>query len=285
MKDRIENVIAAIGYIEDHLSEPLNLDTVAGAVHYSKYHLHRTFVKETGLTIHSYAQRRQLTEAAKLLVFSDKPIIEIALTAGYESRQAFTAIFKEMYKKTPHQYRKEKEFYPLQLRYRLQHVSVKDREPFCWKERITLAANEDISQWMELVQLVIDGFLYLNEKDYTIWLEDSIRRRQALILKAHGAAAGVLAFHKETGRIDFMGVHPQYRRRGIGKALIWRMVEELEHEDTAVSVTTFREGDKADNGYRDAFKNLGFAGAELLMEFGYPTQRLVLQKERLEAAG
>ena len=63
------------------------------------------------------------------------------------------------------------------------------------------------------------------------------------------------------------------------------MVEELEHEDTAVSVTTFREGDKADNGYRDAFKNLGFAGAELLMEFGYPTQRLVLQKERLEAAG
>ena len=49
----------------------------------------------------TYIQRRQLTEAAKLLVFSKKPIIEIALIAGYESQQAFTSIFKSMYKQTP----------------------------------------------------------------------------------------------------------------------------------------------------------------------------------------
>ena len=43
-----------------------------------------------------------------------------------------------------------------------------------------------------------------------------------------------------------------------------------------ISVTTFREGDKADTGYRKAYKELGFAEAELLVEFGYPTQKLVL---------
>lgn len=63
-------------------------------------------VNELGMTIHEYALRRRLAKAAELLVFTDKPIIEIALTAGYESQQAFSAIFKEMYKKTPHQYRK-----------------------------------------------------------------------------------------------------------------------------------------------------------------------------------
>ena len=88
-------------------------------VGYSKYHLHRMFVETVGLSIHDYVQRRQLTESAKLLVFSDKSILEISLIAGYESQQAFTNIFKQMYKKTPNEYRMNEEFYPLQLRFDL----------------------------------------------------------------------------------------------------------------------------------------------------------------------
>ena len=44
----------------------------------------------------------------------------------------------------------------------------------------------------------------------------------------------------------------------------------------------FAEGDKADTGYREIWGSLGFAEAELLVEFGYPTQRFVLQKEKAE---
>ncbi|MDE7326844.1 MAG: AraC family transcriptional regulator, partial [Lachnospiraceae bacterium] len=107
MLKNIKNVITAIDYIESHLHEKLDLETVAGAVHYSKYHLHRMFTGMVGLTIQTYIQRRQLTEAAKLLVFSNRPILEIALSAGYGSQQYFTDIFKAMYKKTPNQYREE----------------------------------------------------------------------------------------------------------------------------------------------------------------------------------
>ena len=117
MPGKIKNVIAAIDYIENHLHEKLDLDMIAEALHYSKYHLHRMFTGTVGLTIQTYAQRRRLTEAAKLLVFFDKPILEIAFTAGYESQQSFTDSFRAMYKKTPNQYREEDEFYPLQLRY------------------------------------------------------------------------------------------------------------------------------------------------------------------------
>ena len=91
-------VSQAICFIEEHLHEKMDLEMVASALHYSKYHLHRIFTKTVGLTIHDYAKRRQLTETAKLLVFSEKPIIEIALMSGYESQQAFTDIFKAMYK-------------------------------------------------------------------------------------------------------------------------------------------------------------------------------------------
>ena len=87
----IENITAVIDYVEDHLTEKLDLDRIAEAVHYSKYHLHRMFADTVGLTVHDYIQRRRLTEAAKLLVFSDKPILEIALTAGFESQHAENA--------------------------------------------------------------------------------------------------------------------------------------------------------------------------------------------------
>ena len=108
----IISIEAVIDYIESHLDGKLELETVAEAVHYSKYHLHRLFTETVGMTIHDYVQRRQLTEAAKLLVFSDKPIIEIAFICGYESQQSFSLAFKAMYKSPPAEYREEQSFYP-----------------------------------------------------------------------------------------------------------------------------------------------------------------------------
>ena len=94
MGDRnIESIEAIIDYIETHLDGRLELEQMAQAAHYSKYHLHRMFTETVGMTLHDYVQRRQLTEAAKLLVFSQKPILDIALMCGYESQQAFTAVF------------------------------------------------------------------------------------------------------------------------------------------------------------------------------------------------
>ena len=36
---------------------------------------------------------------------------------------------------------------------------------FCDEEKIVLATEEDIPQWMELVHLVIDGFPHLDEQE------------------------------------------------------------------------------------------------------------------------
>ncbi|GKX28343.1 AraC family transcriptional regulator [Vallitalea longa] len=276
---RVMNVINAIDYIEEHLSERLDLDMVASAVHYSKYYLHRTFTTSVGLTIHDYIQRRKLTEAAKLLVFSNKPIIEIALVAGYESQQAFTSIFKAMYKKSPNQYRREQEFYPLQLRFVLKKISINlETIPKLQKE-ITLATLLDISLWMDLVRLVIDGFPNLQEEEYVVQLKQCIIERRALILKSDNIAIGNMIFNQETGSIDFFGIHPQYRNSEIAHAFLEKVINDY-LINTAVSITTFREGDKADTGQRKMLKELGFAEAELLMEFGYPTQKFVLSSEK-----
>ena len=280
MKNRnFRNTVIVIDYIEEHLTEKTDLDAIANAVHYSKHHLHRIFADTTGLTIHEYVQRRKLTEAAKLLVFSNKPVLDIALIAGYESQQAFTNIFTAMYKQPPGKFRDNEKFYPLQSKFEFKggYDMLNQNESIEWN--IDYAAETDIACWMDLVRLVIDGFPCLNEKEYIEELKQRIRTRQALILKDNGTAIGAMLFSEKTGSIDFMGTHPLYQKKGIPKAFLNRVMEEF-FEDKDISITTYREGDKADTGHRKIIKELGFAEAELLTEFGYPTQRFILQREK-----
>mgnify|MGYP000825815235 CR=1 FL=1 len=269
---RIENISAAISYIEAHLNEKLDLNTVANAVGYSKYHLHRMFTNTVGLTLHDYIQRRQLTEAAKLLVFSEKPIMEIALIAGYESQQAFTTIFKSMYKQTPMEYRQNEVFYPLQLGFTL---NMNPSTPNAVIQRISYATLDDLPDWKNFIALVIDGFPCLEETSHLEQVKQYIEQKQALIMRDGSTIIGAAAFSYQTGSIDFLAVHPQYRHYGVTKAFLDFMLHDL-FVGREISITTFREGDKADTGQRAEYKRLGFAESELLTEFGYPTQRLVL---------
>lgn len=275
--ENIENIVSVIAHIEAHLTEKMDLNCVAKAVHYSKYHLHRMFTGTVGLTLHDYLQRRRLTEAAKLLVFSDKSILEIALLAGYESQQAFTNVFTAMYKIPPNKYRDNERYYPLQCRFHLEGsfpmLSLKNQVQW----NIEYATDQDIAYWMNLVRLVVDGFPCLNEEEYILVLKEKIRTRQALILKDGEIAVGIMLFSYDTGSIDFMGCHPLYRKKGIPKAFLDKVMCEL-LGGKEISITTFREGDKADTGQRREIKGLGFAEAELLTEFGYPTQRFVLKE-------
>ena len=161
MEHQVINIKMVIDYIENNLDGKIDLETVADAIHYSKYYMHRMFTSTVGMTIHDYVQRRQLTEAAKLLVFSDKPIIEVALICGYESQQAFSSVFKSMYKIPPAEYREKREFYPLQLRFTLYREI---HEKSFAKEDISLAEHGDIDGWMNLMRLVIDGYPVMNEE-------------------------------------------------------------------------------------------------------------------------
>ena len=115
--NNIDTIQEVVDYIEEHLDETLNLDSISGKMHYSKYHLSRMFVSIVGFTLHHYIQRRRLTEAARSLIFTDKPIMEIAFCAGYETQQSFTAGFKSLFKCSPQAFRKKREFYPYQLKF------------------------------------------------------------------------------------------------------------------------------------------------------------------------
>lgn len=276
MKD-IETVTSIIKYIESNLIEKLDLDQIAAAVHYSKFHLHRLFKDTVGITIHDYLKRRQLTEAAKLLVFSSQSVLDIAIISGYESQQAFHAVFKSMYKQSPSQFRNNERFYPLQLRFELEgdyHMLSDEQEN--WEA--DFAADKDIEGWVCLAKLVVSGYPFFDEGDCIDALKCSISRREALVIKDQEQSVGILQFSRQTGSIDFLGVHPLYRKKQIPKAMLDKVMNEL-LESSEISTTTYRSGDKADQGQRRQLMDLGFAESELLVEFGYPTQRFIIPKE------
>jgi len=273
----IEKITHVIDYIETHLSGRLCLSRIAGSQHFSPYYLHRTFSALTGLTIHNYLRRRQLTEAARLLTCSEKSILETALSAGYETQQSFTKVFTALYKQTPLEFRKRRMFYPLQLPFEFNknysNLKNHNRIPAFTTQ---LATEADIPLWMDLVRLVIDGFPALYEQEYRGVLKNYIYQRQALILKDSETAAGILLFSPSSGSIDFLGVHPLYRKYGIDRMLLDTTIRKLMPDREYISISTYREGDKADTGHRGTIKALGFTESELSVEFGYPTQKFLL---------
>ena len=97
---------AALDYIEHHLNEHIQSADAADAAGFSKYHFHRIFKKETGLGIYEYIQRRRLSKAASLLLYTDMPVIDIALYFCFDSQEAFTRAFKRIYGMPPGRYRR-----------------------------------------------------------------------------------------------------------------------------------------------------------------------------------
>lgn len=115
MRDKNWLVKELAGYIEKNIKEEenLSLDCMEERFGYSKFYLNRVFSEQAGCTIHKYVIERRLTEAARALVDTKDPIVEIACQAGYRSQQAFTQAFKLRYGYSPRVYREKGAFRPI----------------------------------------------------------------------------------------------------------------------------------------------------------------------------
>lgn len=96
----------SIDYIEVNLHEDLTLDSIAQSAGFSKYHYHRIFQKEVGVTASEYIRYRRIANAANILLYTDGKIVDIAFYYQFETQESFTRAFKKYYKLPPGQYRK-----------------------------------------------------------------------------------------------------------------------------------------------------------------------------------
>lgn len=101
----IQEIRAALDYIELNLHEELTLDEISRAVGFSKFYFHRIFQREVGIRLYDYVRRRRLARAASVLLNTNIPILDIAIAYRFESQEAFTRAFKSVYQLPPGKYR------------------------------------------------------------------------------------------------------------------------------------------------------------------------------------
>ncbi len=138
---------------------------------------------------------------------------------------------------------------------------------------ISFAQQQDLDSWMDLLHLVKDNFPGLDMREYKIALMEYIHNEQALIAKTEDTLVGALAFSRSTGELYFLAVHPLYRKNGIAKSLISKLISQFPL-GTRLSVITYREGDQQGVAARKLYQSMGFQYGKLLTVFDYPCQEL-----------
>ena len=93
----LERMNLAVDYIEQHITEPLNLQKLAQIAHCSTYNFQRMFSFVTDISVGEYVRRRRLTLAALELQYENKKIIDVALKFGYDSPVSFARAFQAVH--------------------------------------------------------------------------------------------------------------------------------------------------------------------------------------------
>lgn len=106
----------AMTYIESHLAEDIDYNTVAMTMGCSEWEFRRMFSFLAQMSLSEYVRKRRISASLDAIKSGEK-IIDIAQRYGYDSHAAFSRAFKQLYGITPTMARKDnvtlKPFQPL----------------------------------------------------------------------------------------------------------------------------------------------------------------------------
>lgn len=101
MKDLSEGIQSSIRYIEENITEPLEIRDIAAQAYVSAFHFQRIFSVLCGMTVGEYIRARRLTLAAQELSRGEIRVIDAAVKYGYDSPDSFTRAFTRFHGVTP----------------------------------------------------------------------------------------------------------------------------------------------------------------------------------------
>jgi transcriptional regulator of acetoin/glycerol metabolism/AraC-like DNA-binding protein len=92
-------------YVELHLSETIDLSTLATVAGLSMHHFARQFKQSVGVTPHHYLTQKRLELAQALLTKTELPLSEIAYAAGFSDQSHLARHFRHALGTTPRAFR------------------------------------------------------------------------------------------------------------------------------------------------------------------------------------
>lgn len=101
-----QSLLRVLVHLQQHLDEPLELESLARLAGLSPHHFHHVFTGMVSESLASHVRRLRLERAASRLKRSQTAVVQIALDAGYGTHEAFTRAFRRNFGLSPIQYRR-----------------------------------------------------------------------------------------------------------------------------------------------------------------------------------
>ena len=86
-----------VDFVEEHLTEEIDIAGLARALGTTEYHLRRMFSSLAGMPLSEYIRRRRMTVAAADVVRGEDDLLGIAVRYGYGSTEAFGRAFRAVH--------------------------------------------------------------------------------------------------------------------------------------------------------------------------------------------
>ena len=98
----------AIDFFEAQLGKPVSLADVASSAGLTRMHFAAQFRAATGLRPHEYLLRRRIERAQEMLAGTGMPLVDIALSVGFQTQAHFTSVFKRYAGQPPRAWRESR---------------------------------------------------------------------------------------------------------------------------------------------------------------------------------
>ena len=135
----IERLNEALNYMEEHMTDEIDIRQLGRIACCSSYHFQRMFTYMAGIPLSEYIRRRKMSLAAVDLQGKDMKIIDVASRYGYSSPTAFNRAFQSVHGIAPSALKKEgiavKSFPPISFKITVKGVEemnyrIETKEPF-----------------------------------------------------------------------------------------------------------------------------------------------------------
>ena len=130
---------------------------------------------------------------------------------------------------------------------------------------VKIAELKDMDRWFNFVKYVIHDFYdidLVNDQQHRNIIEKNIMRKTAIYVEEENKIIGGMIYSPNQNHIGWLAVDPQYRRRGIGTALVKYMFTELPDRNV-FKVKTFVESEWQSEASHNFYKSLGFEPKEI----------------------
>lgn len=133
----------------------------------------------------------------------------------------------------------------------------------------------EITAWMQLVRLLRAEFPGLETEaaleEHRQTVLRFMEKGHAIGVREGEALAGVMLISTRLNMLCCLGVHPDFRRKGVASLLMAEALKRLDNQ-REITVTTYRREDPKGPAARGLYEKFGFVPCELVEEMGYPNQ-------------